>query len=40
MPEQAMRSEYVLIYMNMSNFARILTVPKYTQMWANMPQIV
>ena len=26
MPEQAMGSEYALIYMNMSNYARILNI--------------
>ena len=34
LPEQAMGSEYALIYMNMSN------LPKYTRMWENMPHFV
>ena len=47
MPEQNKTSEYDIIYLNMYNCARILNmpestrnvnIPKYTRMWANMPQ--
>ena len=39
-PQQVMGSEYALIYMNMSNFTRILKMPKSAEIWANMPQYV
>ena len=48
MPEETMGSEYVFIYMNMSNCARILNMPesaeiypnvgKYASIWLNMPE--
>ena len=38
MAEQAMGSEYALMFINMSNCARILNLPKCTRMWGNIPQ--
>ena len=35
-----MGSKYALLKMNMSNGARILNLPKYTRLWANMPLFV
>ena len=35
MPEETMGSEYVLIYMNMSNCARILNMPESAEIYPN-----
>ena len=35
MPEQAMGCEYALLYMNMSNCARILNMPESAETYSN-----
>ena len=35
MPEQAMGSEYAIIYMNMSNCATILNMPESAEIYPN-----
>ena len=35
MPEETMGSEYALIYMNMSNCARILNMPESAEIYPN-----
>ena len=35
MPEQAMGCEYTLLYMNMSNCARILNMPESAEIYSN-----
>ena len=36
MPEYAMGSEYALVYINMSNCARILSMPESAEIYPNM----